>query len=100
MDLKIETARTFVGRQAYLVRRARGEEIRHGDEEVPAAEFPQIGTRSRARLPAANKVGRKLGDQSLGEGEGFGGRGLGFGERGGGRRRTGGRDSRGSGPRG
>jgi len=53
-----KTARTFVGRQAYLVRRARGEEPGDGDQEVPAAEVAQIGTGGRARLPAANNKGK------------------------------------------
>jgi hypothetical protein len=53
-----KTARTFVGRQAYLVRRARGEEAGDGDQKVPAAEIAQIGTGGRARLPAANNKGK------------------------------------------
>jgi hypothetical protein len=71
-------ARTFVGRQAYLVRRARGEEAADGDQEVPAAEVAQIGTGGRARLPASNKAkvmsGLELGRE--GSGHGFEGAGL------------------------
>lgn len=69
IDLKMGTARTFVGRQAYLVRGARGEEIGHGDVEVRA----EIGTRSRARLPAVSQW-EKFREQNLGEerdGDGF-----------------------------
>lgn len=63
-----KTARTFVGRQAYLVRRARGEEAGDGDQEVPAAEVAQIGTGCRARLPAANDKGKVRRRLELGRG--------------------------------
>lgn len=58
LGVKKKTARTFVRSQAYLVRRARGEEAGDGDQEVPAAEVAQIGSGCRARIPAANSKGK------------------------------------------
>lgn len=55
LDSTIEQDRTFFGRHACLVRRARSEETGYGDQEILAADVPQIGRRSHERLPAAMK---------------------------------------------
>jgi hypothetical protein len=48
-------ARTFVGRQAYLLGRAGGEEIGDGREEVPAGVRLQVGGRREESVPAESK---------------------------------------------